>query len=87
MDNSQMPPVQVATPGQPGNVVTPQGNTGMPMVQQVEVLPEPKKDIAGLIKTIVIIILSLVALTFIGLFIRMFIQYDEARSDVDGQIS
>lgn len=82
-----MPPVQVATPGQPGNVVTPQGNTGMPMVQQVEVLPEPKKDIAGLIKTIVIIILSLVALTFIGLFIWMFIQYDEARSDVDGQIS
>ncbi|MBR0480029.1 hypothetical protein IJJ49_02085 [Candidatus Saccharibacteria bacterium] len=87
MDNSQMPPVQVVTPGQPGNVVTPQGNTGMPMVQQVEVLPEPKKDIAGLIKTIVIIILSLVALTFIGLFIWMFVQYDEARSDVDGQIS
>ena len=56
------------------------------MVQQVEVHPEPKKDIAGLVKTIVIIILSLVALTFIGLFIWMFIQYEDASTDLNGKI-
>ena len=55
-----MPPIQPAQPMQPN---------GMPMVQQVQVMPEQKKDIAGLIKTIVIIIVSLIAVTFIGLFI------------------
>lgn len=63
------------------------GSSVMPMVQQVQAPPpEAKKDISGLIKTIVIIILSLIAVTFIGLFIWMFIQYDEAHTDVQGQI-
>lgn len=62
------------------------GSVVMPMVQQVQAPPEIKKDNSGLIKTIVIIILSLVALTFIGLFIWMFIQYNDAHSDVQGQI-
>ena len=59
---------------------------GMPMVQQVQVQPEVKKDNSGLIKTIVIIILSLVAVTFIGLFIWMLVQYNDVSSDVNGQI-
>lgn len=77
-------PIQPAGPQYPGapNMPAP----GMPMVQQVQLPPEPKKDIAGLVKTIVIILLSLVAVTFIGLFIWMMLQYDEARTDVDGQI-
>lgn len=62
------------------------GPSGMPMVQQVQVAPEPKKDIVGLVKTIVIIIVSLIAVTFIGLFIWMSLQYSEASSDVQGQI-
>ena len=62
-------------------------NYQMPMVQQVQVPPTAKKDISGLIKTIVIIILSLVAVTFIGLFIWIMVEYNIARSDVDGQIS
>ena len=62
MDNGQMPPVQKTIP------VRPAGN-GMPMVQQVQLMPEKKKDISGLVKTIVIIIVSLIAVTFIGLFI------------------
>lgn len=74
-----MPPVQQVN----STTMTP---AGMPMVQQVEVHPEPKKDIAGLVKTIVIIILSLVALTFIGLFIWMFIQYEDASTDLNGKI-
>ena len=59
-----MPPVQNTIPVQPA------GN-GMPMVQQVQLMPEKKKDISGLVKTIVIIIVSLIAVTFIGLFIWM----------------
>jgi len=62
------------------------GPSGMPMVQQVQVAPEPKKDIVGLVKTIAIIIVSLIAVTFIGLFIWMSLQYSEASSDVQGQI-
>ena len=50
-------------------------------------MPEPKKDVKSLVKTIAIIALSLLSLTFIGLFIWMFTQYDAARTDVDGQIS
>lgn len=62
------------------------GPNGMPMVQQVEMSIKPKKDIAGLIKTIVIVALSLVAVTFIGLFIWMTIQYTNVSTDVNGQI-
>ncbi|MBR0372741.1 hypothetical protein IJH72_02255 [Candidatus Saccharibacteria bacterium] len=76
MENTQMPPVR---PAQSGPV-------GMPMVQQVQVQPEPKKDISGLIKTIVIIVVSLIAVTFIGLFIWMFMQYKDAQTLSQGEI-
>ncbi len=46
-----------------------------------------EKNIAGIVKTVVIVILSIVSVTFIGLFIWMYINYDEARTDVDGQIA
>lgn len=69
-----------------GQTPTVQPNQKLYTAEQVEKLLEPKKDIAGLVKTIVIVILSLIALTFIGLFIWMFMQYSEARDDVDGQI-
>lgn len=45
------------------------------------------KDSSGLIKTIALIVVSLIAVTFIGLFIWMFLQYSEASTDVDGQIA
>ena len=76
-----MPPVQTMTPG-PGAVQQP-----MYTAEQVAKMMEPKKDIAGLIKTIVIIIVSLIAVTFIGLFIWMFVQYKDVQTDVDGQIA
>lgn len=93
MDNGQMPPMQPIQPMQPLQPAQPnmgpayQPAPGMPMIQQVQAIPPKKKDISGLIKTIFIVILSLIALTFIGLFIWMFVQYDEARTDVDGQIA
>lgn len=87
MDNNyQMPPVNGAQPIQPAGSGASVGAPGMPMVQQVQVPPEAKKDVAGLVKTIVIIMLSLVALTFIGLFIWIMVEYNTVRSDVDGQI-
>ena len=95
MDNGQIPqapipPVQPVQPIQPAMPIQPAGPqttaNGAPMVQQVTVLPKEKKNIAELIKTIVIILVSLVAVTFIGLFIWMYVQYDEARTDVEGKI-
>lgn len=83
MDNGQIPPVQPISPVQPGSA----SSVGMPMVQQVQVLPEKKKDVAGLVKTIVIVAASLIAVTFIGLFIWMFTQYNDVREDVEGKIS
>lgn len=76
-----MPPVQTVTPGS--------GTMQQPMytAEQVAKMMEPKKDIAGLVKTIVIIIVSLIAVTFIGLFIWMFVQYNDVQTDVDGQIA
>ena len=80
MDSGQMPFTQAIPPVQ----TTP---SGMPMVQQVQVVPEKKKDVAGLIKTIAIIAISLVAITFIGLFIWMFVQYNDAQTDLDGKLA
>lgn len=88
MDNDvQMPQVASSVEVNSGAVSAGNQSGAMPMIQQVEVRPEPKKDVSGLVKTIVIIILSLVTVTFIGLFIWMFMQYNEAHSDVEGQIN
>ncbi len=74
-----MPGVQPIQPAAPQYV-------GMPMVQQVQTPVLKKKDYSGLIKTIVIIVLSLVAATFIGLFIWKAIESSEAQSNLDGKI-
>lgn len=83
MENGQLPPVQTVTTAT-GDIKRPQQ---VYTAEQVAKMMEPKKDIAGLVKTIVIIILSLIAATFIGLFIWMFVEYREARSDVEGEIA
>lgn len=71
----QVAPVQPAVPTQP--MAGP-----APAVPEVPV----QKDHSDLIKLIAIIALSLVAVTFIGLFIWMFLQYNEVSTDVNGQI-
>ena len=50
-------------------------------------VPVSEKDNAGLIKTIIIIVVSLIAVTFVGLFIWMFLQYNELNDDINGQIN
>lgn len=88
MDNFQMPQIQ---PVQPGQVV----GGPMPPVQPVQPAqpgqPDStvpiKKSNEGLIKTIAIIALSLTTAAFIGLFVWMFIRYNDVNSDVTGQIN
>ena len=92
MDNTQMSQFQNGTTGATMTQMPPvagQSSTvgPLPMVQQVEIKPVQKKDIAGLVKTIVIVILSLALVTFIGLFIWIYIQYSDARADVEGEIN
>ena len=77
MDNYQIPSLS-----QPIN----QPEPVKPMVQQANPQPVFKKDNSGLIKTIVIIALSLIALTFLGLFVWMTLQYSDVSTDVQGQI-
>ena len=99
MDSAQIPPIQSGQPTQPtqsgasaqgvpsagasGQSATPTAN-GRPMVQQVTVVPK-KKDIASLIKTIAIIALSLVSVTFIGLFIWMNEQYKDVYDNAEAR--
>lgn len=80
-----MPPVQSIQPAGPSQSGLPAG--GMPMIQQVQLKPEVHKDYSGLIKTIAIIVLSLVAVTFIGLFIWMTGEYNVLRASRDDEIA
>ena len=81
-------PMEPVQPAQPMPQVQQNPVTGVPMIMQAAAaIPEPKKDYKPLIKTIAIIALSLISVTFIGLFIWMFVQYDDARTNVDGQIA
>ena len=58
---------------------------GMPQVA-AQAMPVEKKDRSGLIKTVCLIFVSLIAVTFIGLFIYMYFQWDAAHTDVQGQV-
>ena len=86
MNNDQIPPVQFS-----GSGFAPQSGLASPadrpMVQQVQVMPEKKKDVSGLVKTIVLIAVSLVAATFLGLFIWMSVQYGEAQETIEEKVS
>lgn len=48
--------------------------------------PVPKTSHTDLVKTIVIVILSLLVLTFLGLFVWKYAEWDTIKTDVDGQI-
>lgn len=74
----------VATPGfgpaAPGQVPTKTTNT-------VASAPDPfAKPRHSIIETIILIIVSLIAVTFVGLFIWKYLEWDNVKTDVDGQI-
>ncbi|MBQ3440902.1 hypothetical protein IJG27_01150 [Candidatus Saccharibacteria bacterium] len=80
----QMPGVAPQMPNMEQNPIT-----GQPIMSQtsVPVMVAPKKDVKSLFKTIAIIALSLLSLTFIGLFIWMNTQYDALDSNVNDKIT
>ena len=49
--------------------------------------PQEKKDRSGLVKTICLIFVSLLAVTFFVLFIVMFFNWDAAKTDTEGKIN
>ena len=55
-------------------------------IQQVEVL-EARRKTNELVKTILIIVISLVAVTFIGLFVWTLVRYNDASTDLNKKIS
>lgn len=61
----------------PGGAGPMRAPNGMPMVQQVQLPPEKTKDVAGLVKTIVIVVLAMILVVFIGLFIWKMVENDE----------
>ena len=82
------PGMVMSGPSQPGMMNSAPMQPGGMVSQGAQVIDKPaKKDVAGLVKTIVIVILSLVAVTFIGLFIWIFSEYDKVQLDVNGQIN
>lgn len=63
------------------------GSNGMPIVQASPIVQVDRNGSNGLLKTIVIIILSLTTIAFAGLFIWKQMEYASVQSDVNGQIS
>ncbi|MBQ3352105.1 hypothetical protein IJG91_00340 [Candidatus Saccharibacteria bacterium] len=77
--------------GSPAGNFGPNGTMGptgpAPTARLVPVAAKTQKQNANLIWIILLIIASLVAVTFIGLFIWMFSKWDTAQNDVDSQIN
>lgn len=89
-DMSQpMGPTQMAQPMQASGIEQ-NPVTGEPMMMQAPISSAPSvstKEASSLFKTIAIIALSLLSVTFIGLFVWMLISYQTVKTDVDGQIA
>ena len=69
-------------PGMPGSVPT-ATNTAL---HSAPVPEEAKKSHRGLIEIIILVLVSIVAVTFIGLFIWKYLEWDTLRTDVNAQI-
>lgn len=79
MDSEQMPPVQTNVPiSVPTNLSMAQAEANMKIKASKQ---------SSFIKTIAIVMLSLLALTFIGLFIWILLRYNEVNDDVEGKIA
>ena len=79
MDNATMPPVQ---PNVPTSVPT---NLSMARAE-ASLMAKANKQ-SSFAKTIAIVMLSLVAVTFIGLFIWILLKYNDVSDDVNGKIT
>ncbi|MDO4979191.1 MAG: hypothetical protein Q4E47_03510 [Candidatus Saccharibacteria bacterium] len=91
------PAPQPTAPAQPQPVQQPQGQPmgvpgqqpmpGQPMPQNPYMAQKPQKKInSSLIKTICLVLVSIVAVTFACLFAWMYTEWDAASTDVKGQV-
>jgi hypothetical protein len=89
MDNTQMPLVQPTDSYQQGPVSGGYGSVGAPIhsVGTGGPLPQGRADVGGLVKTIAIVILSLMVLTFVGLFIWSLTQYNDLNENYDKKVA
>lgn len=91
MDNFSQQPYQPMAPFQPAQPAQPMQPMQQPMQQPAQPnaagQAKPKMDKGDIIKIVTIVVVSVIALTFIGLFIWKMMQYNEVKTDVDGQIS
>jgi len=70
-------------PAAPGTVSVAQTQT--PLASHGASLPLPKPR-RGIIETVALVIVSLIAMTFIGLFVWKYLEWDTVKTDVDTQI-
>lgn len=85
MYNNQMPQMQPVQAMPQVNMPT--GGGSMVAPKPMPAMPVEKKDHSTLIFIIVIVFLSILMLTFFGLFVWKLMQYNEVSTDVDGQIA
>lgn len=88
----EQPPVPGTVPGtmpiEPGMAQNPKNPQAVTSSENERTAMEkPKKDVASLIKTIVIVVLSLVSVTFIGLFIWMTVNYTSLHDDFQVKVN
>lgn len=70
-------------PAAPGTV--PVSKTATPLASPGSGIPVNNRR--NIIETIILIVISLIAVTFIGLFIWKYLEWDSVKTDVDGQIN
>lgn len=73
-------------PAAPGSVANPAPLTPLTSIPTSSPVPPPRKSHKDLIEIIILVIVSLLAVTFIGLFIWKYIEWDTVKTDIDGQI-
>lgn len=69
-------------PAAPGTI--PVSKTATPLASPGSGLPVNNRR--NVIETVILVIVSLIAVTFIGLFIWKYLEWDSVKTDVDGQI-
>lgn len=84
--STPQPPIQPATPFSSSPQISPLSPPASPSVQSQLAPPQSQKSSLSILTIVIIVIISLVATTFIGLFVWMYFQWDAAKTDVDGQI-
>ena len=83
MDNQSFNPAANATPAIGSNpYVQPATGTSASNAPN----PSKKPKSGRLVTVIALIVVSLLAATFLGLFVWMYVMWDEAKTDIDGQI-